>query len=141
MSARSLSRAIASGAAAGALTLALSGTALAMPAGPDQATKFAPPSGNVTSGTDVAAPDQQNPVPPATTPVPQQAPTWPAHPHVLRHTTAIAASTPSSPSSGDDFQWDDAGIGAGGALVVLIAGLGGAMVLRRRRVVDPPLPA
>jgi hypothetical protein len=136
MSLQSLSRTLKSGAVAGALTLALSGSALAMPAGPDHANKFVPPSGNVTSGTDVAAPDQQNPVPVQQQPVPQQAPTWPVNPQVLHR--PVAASTP---SSGDDFQWDDAGIGAGGALVVLLAGLGGVMVLRRRHVADPPLAA
>jgi hypothetical protein len=122
-------------AAGGALTLALAGPALAMPAGPDHASKYVPPSGNVTSGTDVAAPDQQNPVTPVTRPVPQQAPTWPVNPQVLHR--SVAASTP---TSGDDFQWDDAGIGAGGALLIVLVGLGGVMALRRRHV-DPPLPA
>jgi len=41
----------------------------------------------------------------------------------------------------DSFHWDDAGIGAGGALVVVLAGLGGAVMFRRRREADPPLPA
>ena len=111
MSTRSLSRTLKSGAATGALALALSGTALAMPPGPD--------AGDATTPT----------------PVPQQAPTWPVNPQVL--------TPPAAPVSSSDagFQWDDAGIGAGGALVVVLAGLGGAMVLRRRRVADPPLPA
>jgi len=140
MPVRSLSRALKSGAAAGALTLALSGTALAIPAAPDagipgSTVSGSNPSGNVTSGTDVAAPDQQNPIPPATKPVPQQAPTWPANPQVLHQVAA------SAPSASDGFQWDDAGIGAGGALVVAFAGLGGVMALRRRHVADPPLAA
>jgi len=136
MPVRSLSRALKSGAAAGVLTLALSGSALAMPAGPDRESQYVPPSGNVTTGTDVAAPDQQNPVAPETTPVAQQAPTWPVNPQILHR--PVAASTP---TSSDDFQWDDAGIGAGGALVVVLVGLGGVMALRRRHVADPPLPA
>jgi hypothetical protein len=136
MSVRSLSRIAKSGAAAGALTLAVSGTALAMPAGPDAASKYVPPSGNVTSGTDVAAPDQQNPIPAQPKPVPQQAPNFPVNTSILHRPVAASA-----PSAGDDFQWDDAGIGAGGALVVVLAAFGGAMVLRRRHVADPPLPA
>jgi hypothetical protein len=129
MPVRSLSRVLALGCT---LALAAAGTAVA-----DPNPQITP--GNVTPGTDVAAPDQQNPILPESKPVPQQAPTWPAHPHVLRHTT-VAAST-STPSASDDFQWDDAGIGAGGALVVVLAGLGGAMALRRRHVADPPLAA
>lgn len=37
------------------------------------------------------------------------------------------------PTAQPGFQWDDAGIGAGGALVVLAAGAGAAGVARRRR--------
>jgi hypothetical protein len=142
MPVRSLSSALKSGAAAGVLTLALSGTALAIPAIPNPGdlapsnSATANASGNVTSGTDVAAPDQQNPIPPETKPVPQQAPTWPVNPQAL-HRPVVA----SAPSASDDFQWDDAGIGAGGALVVVLAGLGGVMALRRRHVADPPLAA
>jgi hypothetical protein len=143
MPVRSLSRALKSGAAAGALTLAVSGTALAIPAVPDAGMpgfnvsgNVTNASGNVTTGTDVAAPDQQNPLPVQVKPVPQQAPTWPVNAQVLHR--PVAASTP---SASDDFQWDDAGIGAGGALVVVLAGLGGVMALRRRHVADPPLAA
>jgi len=68
--------------------------------------------------------------------VPQQAPTWPANPQVL---TPSSSTTTSSADSG--FQWDDAGIGAGGALVVVLAGFGGALAIRRRHMADPPLPA
>jgi hypothetical protein len=143
MPVRSLSRTLKSGAAAGALTLALSGTALAIPAPPDSGmpgstVSGSNSSGNVTTGTDVAAPDQQNPIPPETKPVPQQAPTFALHPHVLRHTGAAGAS---APSASGDFQWDDAGIGAGGALVVVLAGLGGTLAIRRRQISDPPLAA
>jgi MYXO-CTERM domain-containing protein len=93
------------------------------------------PKGNVTSGTDVAAPDQQNPVPAPEKPIPASAPTWPENPQPL---------PPPQPSSSSDagFQWDDAGIGAGGALaIVALAGLGGAFVLRRRHQADPPIAA
>jgi hypothetical protein len=121
MPVRSLSRVLRSAVAAGALTLAVSGTAVAMPAD------------NVTPGTDVAAPDQQNPIPPVREPVAQQAPTWPANPATLTRPQTVSADA--------GFQWDDAGIGAGGALVVVLAGFGGALAIRRRHMADPPLPA
>ncbi len=136
MAVRSLSRAVKSTIAAGALALAVPGAALAMPAPPDPGTPVGPVSGNVTAGTDVAAPDQQNRIPAEPKPVPQQAPTWPANPQVL---TPSSSTTTSSADSG--FQWDDAGIGAGGALVVVLAGFGGALAIRRRHMADPPLPA
>jgi hypothetical protein len=81
--------------------------------------------GNVTSGTDVAAPDQQNPIPAPDKPVPASAPTWPANPQPL------PPPQPAS-SSDDSFQWDDAGIGAGGALVVALTGFGAVAIVRRR---------
>src|SRR4051812_49866601 len=125
MAVRSLSRAVKSTVAAGALALAVPGAALAMPAQPDP-NPGAPAgvvSGNVTAGTDVAAPDQQNPIPAEPKPVPQQAPTWAVNPQVL-------TPPPSSVASADaGFQWDDAGIGAGGALVVVLAGFGGALAI------------
>jgi len=135
MPVRSLSRALKSTVAAGALALAVPGAALAMPAPPGPGTPVGPASGNVTAGTDVAAPDQQNPIPAEPKPAPQQAPTWPANPQVLTPTSSAAASADAG------FQWDDAGIGAGGALVVALAGFGGALAIRRRHVADPPLPA
>jgi hypothetical protein len=134
MSVRNVSRTIKAATAAGALTLALSGTALAMPAGPDSAAEN--PSGNVTTGTDVAAPDQQNPIPREPALVPQQAPTWPVNPQVLTPTTTSATTTTDA-----GFQWDDAGIGAGGAIAVVLAGLGATLLVRRRHVADPPLAA
>ncbi|MEA2380871.1 MAG: hypothetical protein QOH72_842 [Solirubrobacteraceae bacterium] len=132
MPVRSLSRALTTSVAAGVLTLAVSGTALAMPATPScecGARGTAQTSGNVTSGTDVAAPDQQNPIPAQRTPVARHAPA----PHPQAPTAA--------PSPHVGFQWDDAGIGAGGALVVVLAGLGGTLAIRRRHVADPPLAA
>jgi hypothetical protein len=136
MPVRSLSRAVRTSVAAGALTLAVSGTALAVPAPTTMVGRaVAVPTANTTPGTDVAAPDQQNPIPHVREPVPQQAPTWPANPQTLTppHTASATA--------GSDFQWGDAGLGAGGALVVLLAGLGGTLAIRRRHVGDPPLPA
>jgi hypothetical protein len=134
MSVRSLSRAVAALAAAGALTAATAGAALAVPARPDMGDQVAA-SGNVTSGTDVAAPDQQNPIPAPVKPRIAAPPTWPLHPQTL---TPPAASSPSADAG---FQWDDAGIGAGGALLVVLAGVGGVFALRRRGVTDPPLAA
>jgi hypothetical protein len=137
MPVRSLSSAIKSTVAAGAVALAVPGAALAMPAGPDSGgIPTANASGNITSGTDVASPDQQAPIPRETKPVAQQAPTWPENPQVLHRPVAV-----STPSVDDGFQWEDAGIGAGGALVVVLAGFGGAMALRRRHIAEPPLPA
>jgi len=135
MAVRSLSRALKSTIAVGALALAVPGAALAMPAQPSPGDPVGPVSGNVTAGTDVAAPDQQNPIPAQPKPVPQQAPTWPANPQVL-----IPPSSSAAPSDAG-FQWDDAGIGAGGAIVLVLAGFGGALAIRRRHVADPPLPA
>jgi hypothetical protein len=137
MSVRSLSRPLGALAAAGALTLASGGAALAAPS-PDcacgGARVAAPASGNFTPGTDVAAPDQQNPIPAPVKAKIAAAPTWPVNPQTL---TPLAAS----PSAETGFQWDDAGIGAGGALLVVLVGLGGVMTLRRRSVADPPLAA
>jgi hypothetical protein len=83
------------------------------------------PNGNATPGTDVAAPDQQNPIPAPEKPIPASAPTWPENPQPL---------PPPQPSSSSDagFQRDDAGIGAGGALVVALTGFGAVAIVRRR---------
>jgi hypothetical protein len=66
--------------------------------------------------------------PPSLTP-PQPAatapPTWPVHP------VSLTPPQPAAPA-GDGFDWGDAGIGAGGALAILLAALG-ALVLYRRR--------
>jgi len=181
MSARSISRLARTGVAAGALTVALSVPALAVPArdsagapvpdaagvrvtpptanasgnvtpgtdvaSPDQqapvpdaaGVRVTPPtanaSGNVTPGTDVASPDQQAPIPGRTKPIVASAPTWPENPVALAQPQNVSAS----PSS--DFQWDDAGIGAGGALVIALTAIGGALIVRRRQTPDAPLAA
>jgi hypothetical protein len=62
------------------------------------------------TGTDVAAPDQQSPIEPA-----GKAPV----------TVAPAA---------DDFAWEDAAAGAAATLGVITLSLGGAAVVKRRRV-------
>ena len=128
MAVRSLSRAVALCASTCALGFAATGVAAA-----DPNPTITP--GNVTAGTDVAAPDQQNPIPAQPKPVPQQAPTWPVNPQTLTPPQSLA------PSADAGFQWDDAGIGAGGALVVMIAGFGGALAIRRRHVAGPTLAA
>lgn len=73
------------------------------PAGPPVETTLAIAKRLPASGTDVAAPDQQSPV-----------------------------SAPAPASSGGDFDWSDAGIGAGAAICLAAASLAGATVMRRR---------
>jgi MYXO-CTERM domain-containing protein len=119
MPTRTISKLISTTAAVSALGLAASGNALAMPAHEDCACGGARVPETTTT---------------ASRPIPSP-PTWPENPQPLAPPQAVAAADAG-------FQWDDAGIGAGGALaVVMLAGLGGAFVLRRRRDVDPPLPA
>jgi len=83
----------------------------------------------------VAARDQQNPIPAPAKPIVASAPTWPENPVALAQPQNVSAS----PSS--DFQWDDAGIGAGGALVIALTAIGGALIVRRRQTPDAPLAA
>jgi hypothetical protein len=145
MSARSISRLVTTALAAGAISVAVSGPAMARPAdnyygasGVPTAASGGDAHPNVTAGTDVAASDQQNPITAGNTqapPVAQPAPTWPLHP------VALHAPAQSTPSVDDGFQWDDAGIGAGGAALIVLTALGGVMVIRRRHVSDPPLAA
>ena len=118
MPARTISKLITTTAAVSALGLAASGSALAMPSQDNCACGGA----RVTQTTAAA-----HPVP---TP-----PTWPQNPVALTAPQTVAATDDSG------FQWDDAGVGAGGALVVVLAGLGGALAFRRRHEADPPLPA
>jgi hypothetical protein len=141
MSVRPISRLVSTALAAGALSVAVSAPAMASPAdypgapGSTPAVSGGSAHPNVTAGTDVAAPDQQSPAPVAAEPVAQPAPTWPLHP------VALHALVQPTPSAHADFQWGDAGIGAGGALVIVLTALGGVMVVRRRHVSDPPLAA
>jgi len=135
MSARSISRLARTGFAAGALTVALSVPALAVPARDSSGVPVANASGNVTAGTDVAAPDQQNPVPAPTKPIIAPAPTWPENPVALAQPQNVSAS----PSG--DFQWDDAGIGAGGAVLIALTAIGGVLIVRRRQTPGTPLAA
>jgi hypothetical protein len=130
MPVRSLSRTLSTAAAAGALSLALTAPAPARPdTGNCSCGGARVPQHLTTKGADAAAPDQQRPVP--------QPPTWPAHPQALTPPRTVAA-----PSASDrGFQWDDAGIGAAGTLAIVLVGLGGTVLIRRRRVGEPPLPA
>jgi hypothetical protein len=54
---------------------------------------------------------------------------------------AVTTPRPLTKSVDAGFQWDDAGIGAGSVLVVVLAGFGVAGIARRRHAPDPPLPA
>jgi hypothetical protein len=90
------------------------------------------------SSRDCACGGARVPLPPtagAAKPVPQSAPTWPVHPQTLIPARRVTAS------SRDGFQWDDAGIGAGAAVTIVVAGFGAAFAVRRRRATEPPLPA
>jgi hypothetical protein len=69
-------------------------------------------------GTDVAAPDQQ-------------APKFPSRVTVYRPQPSTAQAT-------GGFDWADAGVGAGGAALLLTTSLGAALTLRRRQG-RPPL--
>jgi hypothetical protein len=64
----------------------------------------------VPTGTDVAAPDQQSPIP-VHAPAPAPAP---------------------APAEGG-FDWGDAGVGAGGAICLAAISLGSVVALRRRQ--------
>jgi MYXO-CTERM domain-containing protein len=119
---RTISRLISTTAAVSAIGLAASGSALATPAPEDCAC-----GGARVAQTTATAPPKPHIAPP---------PTWPENPQPLPPPQTVSATTDAG------FQWDDAGIGAGGALaVVVLAGLGGAFVLRRRHETDPPLAA
>jgi hypothetical protein len=138
--AHTLSRVAAAGLAAASLGAALSVPASAQPSRDNCSCGGARVShdvgsGNVTSGTDVAAPDQQNPIPPAAKPTVAAAPTWPENPQTLAPVRTVTVS------AGDGFQWDDAGIGAGGALAIVLTGLGAVAIVRRRNAPDAPLAA
>jgi hypothetical protein len=123
MSARNISHLARTGLTAGALTVALSAPALAVPARDSSGAPVPDAAGvTVTSSTADARP----------VPTP---PTWPANPQPLPPPQTVAATTESA------FQWDDAGIGAGGALIVVLTAVGGVLLVRRRRESDPPLAA
>ena len=54
---------------------------------------------------------------------------------------ALPAPRPLKRPVNDSFHWDDAGIGAGGAILLVLTGVGATALVRRRREPDPPLPA
>jgi hypothetical protein len=139
----SLARAVAACTAAGAFAIAGAAPALAVPADPGAACACGgarvaePPARLFTRGTDVAAPDQQSPVTAERRPIAVPAPDGPRVPATLspERRAAIAQNA--------DFQWDDAALGAGGTLAIVLAATGGAVLLRRRRPAGrrPPAPA
>jgi hypothetical protein len=112
-----------------ALTTALV-VALAVPAAAAADTDYPAPGGpiRVTSparlaaqGTDVAAADQQ-------------APKFPSRVGVYR-------APPSTVHTADGFDWADAGVGAGGAALLVTISLGAALTLRRRQGRPPSVIA
>ena len=117
-----------------AVTLALCAfpaTALAVSdaRAPDQRTPHEIPSYLPTTGTDVAAADQQ-----ASTrhTIPSYLPSNPVD--AARHTewASVGGAADDPASSGSGFDWSDAGVGAAGAACVIALSFAGAMVLRRR---------
>jgi hypothetical protein len=131
MPARTLSKLVSTTVVAAALGLGASASASALGVPPSgdcacggarvtQHSTDGSPGAPAVKGThaDSAAGETAGPVP--------QPPTWPENPQPL---------PPPQPSSSTDagFQWDDAGIGAGGALVIVaLTGLGAVGVIRRR---------
>jgi hypothetical protein len=95
-----------------ALGLGLSAPALAAPATGDCACGGA----RVTLHTSKPAP---------------QPPTWPENPQPLPPPRTVASAADGG------FQWDDAGIGAGGALVVVLSAFGGVAYVRRHTRAQP----
>jgi len=57
----------------------------------------------------------------------------PAGPVAAPTAQAVSPMPESAPSASSGFQWDDAGIGAAGAVVLLGVGAGAATTVRRRR--------
>jgi hypothetical protein len=113
-----------------ALTTALV-VALAVPAAASAAdTDYPAPEGPIpvtsptrlaAQGTDVAAPDQQ-------------APKFPSRVEVYR-------APPSAPQAAGGFDWADAGVGAGGAALLVTISLGAALTIRRRQGRPPSVIA
>jgi hypothetical protein len=144
MHARTLSHLISTTLAVAGLSLGVTATAFAVPSDGDCAcggARVPAHAGGVPAGSDAAAPltgsrsDEVRQVAATVPRVDQPAPTWPLHP-VSLHAPQTAA-----PSADRDFQWGDAGIGAGGTLVIVVTALGGVMAVRRRHAADPPLAA
>jgi hypothetical protein len=78
----------------------------------------------------------------AATPDSSGAPQWPAHPQVLgHHASAAVETTPVQGTASSGFDWSDAAIGAGAVCTLLVAGVGGTLVVRRvRRPQVAPAP-
>src|SRR4051812_13900700 len=135
MPARTLSHLISTTLAVAGLSLGVTTTAFAMPSSEDCAcggARVPVHSGDVPTGTDVAAPltgsrsDEAHHVA-ATTPRVDR--------RVLTPPRTVSASADRG------FQWDDAGIGAGGAIVLVLTAFGATVVIRRRHVPDRPVAA
>jgi hypothetical protein len=112
-----------------ALTTALV-VALAVPAAAAADTDYPAPGGPIpvtspprlaAQGTDVAAADQQ-------------APKFPSRVEVYR-------APPSTLHTAGGFDWADAGVGAGGAALLVTISLGAALTLRRRQGRPPSVIA
>jgi hypothetical protein len=62
------------------------------------------------------------------------APQWPAHPQVIGHRASAAVdTTPVQGTASSGFDWSDAAIGAAAVCTLLVAGVGGTLVVRRVR--------
>jgi hypothetical protein len=149
MPVRPLSHLVPTTLAVSALCLGVTASALAVPSAENCACGGArlpqlstPGPGSVPAAnamhTDPPGPDAADKAvraPEASKPIAQRPPTWPANPEPLSPPRAAATR----PDAG--FQWDDAGVGAAGALVVVLTGLGAVAIVRRRGAPDDVLPA
>jgi hypothetical protein len=117
-----------------AVTLALfafPATALAISdaRAPDQRTPHEIPSYLPTTGTDVAAADQQASKRHA---IPSYLPRNPVDAALHTERGSVGGPAVDPAPSGSGFDWSDAGVGAAGAACLIALSLSGAMVLRRR---------
>jgi hypothetical protein len=111
--------------------LAFPATALAVSdaRAPDQRTPHDIPSYLPTTGTDVAAADQQ-----ASTrhTIPSYLPKNPVDAAVHTERASVGGPGADPAPSGSGFDWSDAGVGAASAACLVALSLAGAMALRRR---------
>jgi len=135
MPARTLSHLISTTLAVAGLSLGVTATAFAMPSAEDCAcggARVPVQSGDGPTGADVAAPPTGSRLAEAR----HVAATMPrVDPRVLTLPQTVAASADRG------FRWDDAGIGAGGAIVLVVTACGATVAIRRRRAPDGPLAA
>jgi hypothetical protein len=135
MHARTLSHLISTTLAVAGLSLGVTATAFAMPSAEDCAcggARVPVHSGDVPTGTGVGAPLSGSRSDAAR----HVAATMPrVDPRALTPPRTVAASADRG------FQWDDAGIGAGGAIVLVLTACGATVAIRRRQAPDRPLAA